>query len=67
MDVKHYDDVAGQNAHQMLIGLTTAALTTRLRPGHELHQVQGTVGSRPFMSKEHQGSAPQVGDAPKHG
>ena len=67
MDVKRHDDVAGQNAHQMLIVLATAALTTRLRPGHELQRVQGTVGSRPFMSKEHQGSAPQVGNAPKHG
>ena len=67
MNVKHYDDVAGQDAHQMLIVLATAALTTRLRPGLKLHQVQGTVVSRPFMSKEHQGSAPQVGNAPKHG
>ena len=53
MDVKHYDDVAGQNAHQMLIVLATAVLTTRLRPGRELHRVQATVGSRPFLSKEH--------------
>ena len=67
MDAKHYDDVAGQNAHQMLTVLATPALTTRPRPSHELHQVQGIVGSRPFMSKEHQVSAPQVGNVPEHG
>ena len=67
MDVKHYGDVAEHDAHQMLTALATAALTTLPRPGRELHLVWGTVGSLPFMSKEHQGSASQVGNAPKHG
>ena len=34
MDVKHYDDVAGHNAHQTLTALATAALMTAPRPGH---------------------------------
>ena len=37
MDVKHYGDVAGHDAHQMLTALATAALTTLPRTGRELH------------------------------